>query len=370
LSFFDEDEPTSASTRESRVPRRPRPRPYSAGVSPALDRHTLMVRRRIAAGVGLVLIILIVLIINGCLKSHSQEALKDYNEAVGRLVQESDQQISHPLFAALASASGKSPLDVEFQINQLRLQAQAQASRAQSLSVPGAMSAAQRNLLLVMDLRAEGMAKIASLIRTALGGQSTTVTTQIAGDMEIFLASDVLYSQRVAPLSQQTLKANGINGQSTTGTRFLPNLGWLDPTTVAARLSGQAPSANGRVASGTHGHSLTSVSVGTNTLQPATTGTINHVKSGSNPTFTVTLQNGGTNNETNVKVEVAVTVGGKQLKAFKVINRTIAGASVSADIPLTGVPLGAAARISVIIQPVPGEQETENNKGSYLAIFS
>ena len=56
---------------------------------------------------------------------------------------------------------------------------------------------------------------MASLVRTALGGQAKQASTLIAGDMEIFLASDVIYSQRVAPLIQQTLAADGIQGQST-----------------------------------------------------------------------------------------------------------------------------------------------------------
>ena len=60
--------------------------------------------------------------------------------------------------------------------------------------MPGGMSGAQRDLLLAFDLRAEGLAKIASLVRTALGGKAKQASTLIAGDMEIFLASDVLYS--------------------------------------------------------------------------------------------------------------------------------------------------------------------------------
>ena len=39
------------------------------------------------------------------------------------------------------------------------------------------------------------------------------------------------------------------------------------------------------------------------------------------------------------------------------------------DIPVTGVALGAASRVDVNIEPVPGESDTENNKGTYLVIF-
>ena len=84
------------------------------------------------------------------------------------------------------------------------------------------MSGAQRDLLLALDFRTEGVAKVASLVRTALGGQAKQASTLIAGDMEIFLASDVIYSQRVAPLIQQTLTSNGIQGQSTTPATSCP----------------------------------------------------------------------------------------------------------------------------------------------------
>ena len=72
------------------------------------------------------------------------------------------------------------------------------------------MASAQRDLLLALNLRVEGMTKLAALLPTALGGQANRPAPKIAGDMEIFLASDVIYSQRVAPLIQQTLTANGI----------------------------------------------------------------------------------------------------------------------------------------------------------------
>jgi hypothetical protein len=369
LSFFDDGEETAthSAPRAPRPSARPRPRrPQSAGdIGP--DQHTVMMRRRWAAGIGVVLLIVIVLIINGCLKSEKQQALKDYNRNVGQLVQESDQQIAHPLFSTLTGASGKSALDVEQQIAQLGLQAKALATKTSGLSVPGEMAAAQRNLLLVLDLRSEGLAKAANLIRTALGGQSKQASAQIAGDMEIFLASDVIYSQRVAPLIQQALAAAGIQEQSTASSRFLPNLGWLDPATTLARISGQTSAAqSGPVAPGTHGHAITGVSMGSNKLEPSPT--LNH-SSGANPTFTVTVENTGSNPETDVKVDVTVTAAGKQLKTAHIITKTEPGKAVNVDIPVEGVPLGVAAKVEVYVEPVPGETATERNKGTFLVIF-
>jgi hypothetical protein len=326
-----------------------------------------MVRRRVAAGIGIVVLILIVLLINGCLKRGKQQALESYSQDVSRLAQTSDQQVARPLFAELVGASGKSALDVEVQVNNLRRQAEELAARAKGLKTPSEMVGAQRNVLLALNLRAEALAKIAALIRTALGGQAQQASTTIAGDMEIFLASDVLWSQRVVPLVQQALKDGGVSGQSPSSSRFVPNLGWLEPKTVLARLGGKSSAAGGPVAPGTHGHSLVGVSVGTNKLAPSPT--LNHVAGGANPTFTVTVENAGSNVETSVKVDVSVTSEGRTLNASHVIDRTEPGRTVNVDIPVNGVALGAASRIAVNIEPVPGETETANNKATYLAIF-
>ncbi|HEV2998725.1 MAG TPA: hypothetical protein VGX16_06415 [Solirubrobacteraceae bacterium] len=367
MSFFDEDE--GESTRPSPRPARPRSPQHPAGGA-GVDEHTLMVRRRVALGVGVVLLIVIALAINGCLKSRKVQALKDYNRSVGALVKESDAQVSHPLFSALAGASGKSPLDVETTIDGLRSTAEAQAAHARSLNVPSEMQDAQRNFTLVMNLREEGLKKIAGLVRTALGGQGAQASTLMAGNMGIFLTSDILYSQRVAPLVEQTLGENGVHGEEIASTRFLPNVGWLEASTLRARLTGQSSgsgASSGTIAPGTHGHAITGVSVGANALQPSPA--LNHVSGGASPTFTVMVQNSGGNPETNVKVEVTVTSSGKSLKATQVVGKTEPGTTTSVEVPVSGVPLGAASQVLAYVQPVPGEKNLENNKGTFLVVF-
>jgi len=378
LSFFDdEDEEPPTTVRPAQTQQQPRPQPRrpqrgggragGAGGSESIDHHAMMVRRRIAAAVGVVLLIVIVLLVNGCLKRGKQQALESYNRSVNQIAQASESQVARPLFTTLSGAGGKPALDVEVQVDQLRRQAQELAERAKGLSVPSEMTAAQRNLLLALDMRVEGLAKVAGLVREALGGQAQQAAGKIAGDMEMFLASDVIYSQRVTPLIGQTLTAGGIGGQTTASSRFLPNLGWLTPSTVQSRITGQSTGAGGSVAAGTHGHSLKGVSVGANTLAPSPT--LNHVSGGSNPTFTVMVENAGSNPETNVKVDVAVTSEGRTLYASHLIDKTEPGSTVNVDIPVNGVTLGAASRVTVNIEAVPGETETENNKGTYIAIF-
>jgi hypothetical protein len=327
------------------------------------------VRRRIVAGIGVVVVILIVLIVNACKKSAEQQSLKDYNRSVSALGREYEEQVAHPLFSSLAGASSKSALDVEVQIDQLRMQAQKITEQAQRIELPGSMTAAQRALLLSFHLRVEGLTKISALAPTLLGSQGSSVSARLAGDMELFLASDVIYSQRVVPLIGQTLSERGIHGQSTAPSRFLPNTGWLDANTAFGRVSGQATGgASAQSVTGNHGSALVSTTVGTTTLEGEPT--INHIAGGGNPTFTVAVENSGEFKESNVKVDVTVTAGGKQLKASHVINQTQPGAKVNVEIPVSGVPLGVAGKVEVSIEGVPGENDLENNKSTYLAIFS
>jgi hypothetical protein len=379
LSFFDdEDEEPPPTGRPAHTQQQPRPqprRPQSTGGrvggadgSSSIDHHAMMVRRRIAAAVGVVLLIVIVLVVNGCLKRGKQQALESYDRSVNQVAQASESQVARPLFTTLSGASSKSALDVEVQVDQLRRQGQELAERAKGLNVPSEMTAAQRDLLLALDMRVEGLAKVASLVREALGGQAQQASAKIAGAMEIFLASDVLYSQRVVPLIQQALAAGGVSSQTTASSRFLPNLGWLTPATVQSKITGSAAGGTGPVAPGTHGHSLKGVSVGANTLAPSPT--LNHVSGGANPTFTVMVENDGSNPETNVKVDVSVTTEGKTLTASHLINKTEPGSTSNVDIPVNGVTLGAASRVTVNIEPVPGETDAENNKSTYLVIFA
>jgi hypothetical protein len=230
------------------------------------------------------------------------------------------------------------------------------------------MTGAQRAFLMALGLRVEGITKIGTQLPAALGGQTKQVAPKIAGAMETFLASDVLYSQRVMPLIQQELSSNGIS-EATASARFLPNLGWLETNTVVDRLTGQAPSGSSStgIAPGTHGSALIGTAVGTTTLEPEPT--LNHVSAGANPTFTVTVENTGTNPETEVKVNVTVTTAGQQRKDSHVINTTTPGQKANVEIPVTGVPLSVASKVEVEVAPVPGETNTENNKSTYLAIF-
>jgi hypothetical protein len=363
LSFFDEgDEPR---TRVA-TPRRAQP----ATTGPPVDQQTLLVRRGVALGLGVLLVILLALGVKGCLNSRKERSLKDYNREVYALIQDSKSKVSEPFFGLLAGARGKSPLDVETQVNQFRVVAEGQVRSARNLDTPGDMKPVERNLLLLMDLRTEALAKIADKVRTALGDQGAeAAVNEIAGQMQSFLSSDVLYSQRVSPLLVQILDANDIHGQPiATRTNFLPSLDWLDPSTVGARLR-RGGTSRTTVAPGTHGHALASVVVGGRTLVPGSVA--NRIPASANLAFEARFQNQGTNDEVDVTLRVRISGAGSPITASKRIDQTKAGQQGQATVALSRTPpIGTPVTVTVEIAPVPGEKTTDNNKLTFTAFFT
>jgi len=61
--------------------------------------------------------------------------------------------------------------------------------------------------------------------------------------------------------------------------------------------------------------------------------------------------------------------GGWEGRLATVAPVPFSGSTASVDIPVAGVPLGAASKIEVQIEPVPGETNHEGTKNAYLAIF-
>jgi hypothetical protein len=372
LSFFDEgDQPTRAQTRAAR-PRRPAT--DARGPAPP-DRQTARMRQAVGLGAIIIVLILVVLGFKGCLDSRKDNALKDYNRNVTAVIDDSDNNVGKPFFQHM-SAGSRNSQDLGVQINQLRLAAEDDVKRAKGFSVPGDMKAVQRNLELVLNLRAEGLQKIADQIPSALGrGQtSEAAINKIATEMGAFMASDVVYQSRVTPLIGDVLKDNGINGQTIASSQFMRDIGWLAPQTVANGLgksAGGTGTSSGQVAPGLHGHSLDSTSVGTVTLQPEAPGVTNRVAAGANPAVTVKFTNGGVNDETNVKVSINLKGGGKNINQTKTIDQTKAGTTSTVNIPIGQTPpIGEVTTLTVSIAKVPGETKLTNNKSSYTIIWS
>ena len=372
MSFFDEgDEPTQVSGRSRRQPRPRRPATASRGRSGPPDRQTLLLRQAAAVGLALLVLILLIFGVRSCANSRKENAMKDYNRNVTAVISDSDSQVGKPFFRLMNNGAREAD-QLRVQVNQLRLAADEDVKRAKGFDVPDAMKPAQDNLLLALNLRAEALRKIADQIPRAQGrGQpSEDAIAKIAGQMQQFLASDVIYKVRAAPFIKQALDDEGISGQTIASSQFLPDVAWLDASKVADGLGRSAGGTSSATAApGLHGHGITSVSVGGTTLAPSPG--INRVPAGSGgPTFTVKFANQGDNDERNVHVTIRVSGAGKPISETKTIGQTKSRSDATVAIPLgQAPPVGQAVTVEASIAAVPGEKNTDNNKQSYTVIF-
>lgn len=371
MSFFDDepDEPTRVTR-----PARPR-RATTAGDTASVPPPDVARRRQfVLFGILALVALLLILFAKSCAGTRHKNALKDYNREVTSIVQSSDRTVSRQLFDILQPSSDSQ--DVTVAVNQVRLVAEQDADRARDLDPPDDAAGAQHNLELVMNLRAEGVKEIGEQLRRAVSNQpgANAAIRRIAGQMQAFLASDVVYSQRVNPLIREALDDNDLGDQPVATSKFLPSIGWLDPEQVGNRINPDAdtssPTSSGPVKPGTHGHGLIGVTAGGVELQPG--GQVNRVPARAPLAVQVTYANQGENDESNVTISVRVTSSGsKTITATKKLNQTKAGTQAVVPIQLTSVPpKGTSSTMTVKINPVRGEQKTDNNTSTFTILFN
>ena len=327
----------------------------------------------------MLVVVLLVVLVKGCVDNRREAALKDYNRSVRTLVEHSRSAVSKQLFDALSGAASAEPTQVQETINQLRVVADEDLSQAGRIDTPDEMKGAQSDLELLLSLRRDGVANIADEIQTALGGTAGagTAVDAVAGQMQAFNASDVIYSQRVAPLILKGLKDNGIAASydGTAGEQvlpyadFLPDISWMSPDVVAQQLGSTSASSRttGTPAPGLHGHQIDSVSVGGVDL---TTDGSNRIPASPPPTFVVNFTNGGENDETNVRVTVEIAGSGAPIRASTIVPNTTAGEAATANVTLRQSPsTSGPSTIRVTVEQVPGEETLDNNVAEYTALF-
>jgi hypothetical protein len=364
LSFFDEDD-------EPRTRVRPR-RPASSRAASSPDRQTVLIRQIVLFGGVILVLVILFLLVRGCRNTAAENAMKDYNRAVGSLVSDSDTQVGKPFFDLLRNPSGG---DIRNQVAGFKAQADQQYQQAKRISTPDEMTAAQRSFLIAMEMRRDGLQSVADRIGTALSSDAEAADkaiTEIAGAMQLFLASDVLYSTRTERFIQQELDDAEIGGQKIQRTEFLPGVQWLDANTVADALGQQlsaegAEGAGGREpAPGLHGTGIDSVQVGDLTLQDGP----NRIPYGPDTEFTVNFTNQGENDEVDIDVVLRIEGGPKPIRITDNVASVAAGESAAATLALeTAPPLDTPVTISVEVKAVPGEEKTDNNKVEYEAAF-
>ena len=336
-------------------------------------------RRGIAIGVAVLVVVLLVFGVRGCVSARKKQAFRNYNRDLTSWVQTSNQQRDQ-LFQLLAvpTSGTPSPVDLTNNANGVRVQSEQLVDQVAGAGHPSELDTAHRYLVDVFSFRRDGIAKIADDLKNSLGDTGRVAAmTQMAADMQDFLVSDVLYSQRFTPEYEKQLKDQGLLGEEQVPTSaFLPNIQWLIPSVVADRISrirggsGSGTTTSTTAAPGLHGTALDSVVVKPGGQTMSTTQAVD-IPYNSTVSFDVKATNGGDNDEQNVKVKLTVTGGGQPINVEQTIPTFPKGTQQTVNIPLVTKPTpGVPVKITVQVLKVPGETKLDNNKATYPAVFT
>jgi hypothetical protein len=353
LSFLDEDE---------LAPEEPGARRYGAD-----PQRQYLVRRVMALGIGVLILILLLLGIRGCLNARKERGFENYARDLDAIVAESN-QLSQTFFNRLEEPQGNtSELNLQGQISGDRNTAEVLLDRVEGLDTPGELEGAQSELVQAFELRRDGLAGIADQIPTALGDNSQEAVQAMVEDMKEFLASDVLYARARTDIIE-VLDDEGIAAEVEPSV-FLPDPieQWLDSvqlTTIITAAAGE------EIACEVCGTELlsTTLNPGGVALTPDSLNTV--TLEGGPPEIDVEVQNGGDAEVNGLVVSFELTGGAEPIEGETTIDRIAPGGIETATLAFESDPeTGAELSLEVTVAPVPGETLTDNNIAIYPITF-
>ena len=331
-----------------------------------------MVRRTIALVGGVLVLILLVFAVRGCLNARQEQSIQDYGDDSAELMRTSKTE-GDQLFELLQGEGGADQATTIInRLNSFRAESGLLVDRAERLDVPGDLENAHGELLEILELRRDGLAEIADALRVALGDEDRREGTQdVAVQMQVFLASDVLDTLRFRPALFEVLRDEQLSAPDLPTQPFVPDIEWLQPDFVADQVNALRTGTGGTggdAAPGLHGNGLAAVSLGGTTL---TAGVAPSIQLSSDLAFEIQVQNQGENTENDVVVRVTVGEGNDARESEETIDTIAPGEIKTVTIPLAArPPTGQNIPLSVEVEPVNGETKTDNNTQEYSVIFT
>jgi hypothetical protein len=321
-----------------------------------------MLRRLLALGAALVLLIVVVLGVKGCLDARARSALSSYSGDVEQIVNETS-EVSKSFFGKLEKPGDLTVTEFTNAVDTDRNAIAALSERVKALGAPGEMSGAQKSLELVYELRSAAMDSIATKMPTALGeAGAAKAIAGITKQMQKLLAADVIYETVTRPEINGKLADNGIEGDDVPKSTFMPGgVKWLEEKEVEKAIGAVSGASTGATTGGIHGLGLVATRVGETELTPE--GVSNVIVEGT-PVIEVEVENQGESTESGITV--VVKASGKE--TTQSIAELEPGVAETAEVPLTPAPEGETT-LEVEVEPVAGETVTTNNEATYTVIF-
>ena len=362
FDFFEEPE-TREPTRRERLTRRGGRRPPRPpeGMTPLLRLVALIVLA-VAVAVGLVLLV------TNLRGESKQTRYEDYMEDVGEVATQS-QQIGRDLDDLLNSAELEQQ-DLQAELSGLAQRQEQGIAQAQDLDPPGPLRSHQHQLIEALQLRVNGLSGLAdAFARTADFQNPRRAGEMLAEQASRLSASDVVWDDLFKDPAADELRRQDVRGVAVPDSNFLeePELATrqrLAP--VWRRIRGATV---GPPPGALRGNGLVSVTALPENEQ-LSVDELNQVTQTPELAFRVVVENSGEAEEVQVPVTLTIQQAPTPIRKRLVIERITPGQQrrlVFRDIP--EVDIAEETTLQVAVEPVEGEERTDNNSADYPVIF-
>ncbi len=333
-------------------------------------------RVRLLLGVALAVVVvaIIVLVVRSYERNRLVDGYTSYVTQSGKIAQASA-ALGPKLVHTMENSTGQSSTQLKADLNALVADAARQTQQAKALDAPSGVVDANRALVLALQYRQNALGALAANLDSIVHSSSGPVAaSSVANSMQRFLGSDVIVQDSYLGETAQALRNESITGVSVPNTNSVLFLPGPDQDFVLAGNAAQLVNSMRHVGSEASGqgapHGLSLVSVlaepGAITLTPGISETI---PESSNLHWAVTVQNGGSFVENNIRVSASLSYGGPPVDVQATTIRTFnPGQKVVVSVPgpqASAVKLGTLGTLHVQVATVPGEQTITNNAADY-----
>lgn len=211
----------------------PGSRPPSPRPQPPTELHRqVLIRRAIASGAFILILVLLLFGIRGCLDARQDRGFENYASDVAAISAETA-SISEAFFKRLSGSGELSPLELEAEIQSDRGAIAGLLVRAQGLEPPGELADAHREVELSYELRTEALAGFSESAPLAIGDPSSKeFISRLTAEMKALAAADVLDARGAEAIAAE-LEAQELDPPEDLGSQFLPEVpDWLSDAEV------------------------------------------------------------------------------------------------------------------------------------------
>jgi CARDB len=363
FDFFEESPTTESAPRKKDSPPGKRPRlpkrPPTPPGGPRLYRLGVLI-----AG-AILLAVIFILVINNCRGDQKQAAYEGYIEDAGTVATESAElgaQLNERL-----TTPGIRLEALRADVEGLQEQQEQILRRTEDLSPPGPLVEQQEALVETMQFRVSGLSGLARALQlVAQTDDPQESGRNLASPAQRLVASDVVYLDAFKAASESVLKEQGVTNVPVPASVFVQNPEFGSPafwTQTVERLT-QGPEAGG-----VRGNGIAGVRVQPGG-QDLVRGEDNTVEQSADLAFEVLVENSGESQETQVKV-ILIIRQDPQIRKEQIID--VINPQETKTVRFTGfdtLQFSTQTTLQVQVEPVQGEQNTNNNTVEYPIIFT